>query len=313
MSQISRIGAVGLVGLSAFLQVDHFHSPGETVHARHLHLEFGGKASNQAVAAFRMGTEVTFFGAVGTDENGIRASAFLESEGVQPCLEQVQDVPSAYACILTDKQGENQVSVYAGAASHLSEAFIRSQESRIQACDLLLTGLECPWEATLAVLDIAQSSHIPVILNPAPAQQLPIDQLRRFSLLTPNIQEAATLLGLPQSANPVEICQALAAQDFPITIVTLGAWGAMLWDGMQGVLFNPAKATPVDTTGAGDCFNGVLAAMLVQGKSLEFAISMAIRASAKSVETAYVLPSLPHLRDLSQVPTPAGRVIFRKA
>ncbi len=290
-----RIGAVGLAGMSVFLQVDHFHLPGETIHAHHLYSEMGGKAINQAVAARRMGVEATFFGAVGQDENGRLCQEFLMQEGLTPCLEWLPEVPSAYACILTDKDGENRVSVFAGAAAHLSAEFIWTQASQICACNLLLLGLECPWEATLAALELALAHEIPVILNPAPAKKLPLELLRKCSLLTPNAQEAATLLDIPQDASLDHLCEALSQQNFPTTVVTLGSRGAMLWDGNTATLYKAPSVTAVDTTGAGDCFNGALAAALCQGLSLDAAVQVAVYASALSVQKHYVMPSLPAL------------------
>ena len=290
-----RIGAIGLAGMSVFLQVDHFHLPGETVHASHLYSEIGGKAVNQAVAAKRMGVDASFFGAVGDDETGRLCYSFLTQEGLTPCLETHPGIPSAYACILTDKQGENRVSVFSGAAAHLSEDFIRSQETALCACDMLLLGLECPWEATLAALEIALSNAIPVVLNPKPTKNVPLEWLKKCCLLTPNAQEAATLLGISQESTPIQFCEALKRQNFPVTVVTLGSRGALLWDRQTGTLFDAPAVTAADTTGAGDCFNGALAASVCQGLPLDAAVEVAVYASSLSVQTRYVMPSLPSL------------------
>ncbi len=313
MKQNPRVGAVGLAGMSVFLQVDHFHASGETLHADNLYCEMGGKAINQAVAAKRMGVNATFFGAVGDDDNGRQCRDFLIQEGLTPCLEKLPDIATAYACILTDKHGENRVSVYAGAAAHLSGEYIRSQEQELRKCDMLLLGLECPWEATLAALEIANTCGIPVILNPAPAQEMSTDILKQFQYLTPNAQEAALLLGIPQTSDTAVLCDALEDRGFPPTIVTMGSKGAMLWDGKTGILFAAPSVKAVDTTGAGDCFNAALVASLSQGIAIEQAVRIAVCASAESVQKSYVMPSLPLRSQIPIDPDVPSTVIWQSA
>lgn len=150
------IGTVGLGGKSVFLPVDHFHAPGETLRAEGIFIEPGGKAYNQAVAARRLGAEVLFFGAMGQDSGMIYCSNFLKSEGITPIPEILPQYNTAYACILTDKIGENRVTVSQGAAAQLSASFIFSQEQHIQRCTHMLLGLECPLEATQAALSLCR-------------------------------------------------------------------------------------------------------------------------------------------------------------
>ena len=123
----ARIGAVGLGGESVFLTADHFHAPGETLCAESIFIEPGGKAYNQAVAAARLGAQVCFFGAVGSDPGGALCRDVLLREGVTPILQTVPEANTAYACILTDRRGENQVTVYRGAADLLSADFLRAK------------------------------------------------------------------------------------------------------------------------------------------------------------------------------------------
>ena len=225
----ARIGAVGLGGESVFLTADHFHAPGETLCAESIFIEPGGKAYNQAVAAARLGAQVCFFGAVGSDPGGALCRDVLLREGVTPILQTVPEANTAYACILTDRRGENQVTVYRGAADLLSADFLRAQEAALSRCTHLLLGLECPLAATKAALAIAKKHGIFTILNPAPAIPMEPDFLRSFDLITPNQQEAAVLLGLDHTPEPSELADRLRAARLSNAVVTLGSRGSEVY------------------------------------------------------------------------------------
>lgn len=298
MENIPVIGAVGLGGESVFLSVDHFHAPGETLQAENLYIEPGGKAYNQAVAARRLGAEVLFFGAMGQDNSGDYCEAFLKKEGITPVLERTAEFATAYACILTDAQGENRVTVSRGASDHLSAGFIRSQEAHIRRCSHMLLGLECPLDATLAALDICRKYGIFTILNPAPAIPLDMALLRQFDLITPNQQEAAVLLGLDGQPAPELLARQLEKAGLCRAVVTLGSQGSLLWENGGATLYPARKVTAVDTTGAGDTFNAALAVALGKGCSLGDAVVYATDASAYSVSRRHVMEALPTERDL---------------
>lgn len=293
------IGTIGLGGESVFLSVDHFHAPGETLQAKGFVIEPGGKAYNQAVAAARLGAQVCFFGAVGPDSGGALCRDVLVSEGITPILQTVPNVNTAYACILTDRNGENQVTVNRGAADLLSQDFLYEQESRIARCTHLLLGLECPIEATTAALALAKKHGIFTILNPAPAIPLDLDFLRSFDLITPNLQEATVLLRLDHTPVPAELAQLLYNAGLTNAVVTLGSKGSLLITPSQRMLFPALPVTAVDTTGAGDTFNAALAVAISQGKAMTEAIEFATNASAWSVCRNHVLDSLPTANDLS--------------
>lgn len=287
------IGAIGLGGESVFLGVDHFHAPGETLQARDLFVEAGGKGYNQAVAAARLGAKVCFFGAVGRDSGGSLCRQVLEEEGILPVLEVIANRNTAYACILTNAEGENRVTVSRGAADDLSAAFIEQQESVIATCTHLLLGLECPMEATVAALKLAKKYGIFTVFNPAPAIELDLDFLRSFDLITPNLQEATVLLGLA-AVPPVRDLAVLFRQaGLKNVVVTLGSEGALLITPQQVLQYPALPVTAVDTTGAGDTFNAALAVALGRGKSMEQAMEYATNASALSVSRPHVMQSLP--------------------
>ncbi|MDY5007883.1 ribokinase [Candidatus Allofournierella merdipullorum] len=292
------VGTIGLCGESVFLTVPHFHMPGETLRAGSLFTEPGGKAYNQAVAAQRLGGSAFFLGAVGTDPSAEHCRNFLADEGVSPLLQYVEGERTAYACILTDARGENQVTVFRGASERLTPDFIREHESDIARCSCLLLTLECPLEAVWAAAEIALRHRVFTILNPAPAVPLPADRLKQLDLITPNRQEAMTLLGLAGDPSPAKLAKAICAAGIQKAVVTLGSEGALLVENAKACLFPAKKVNAVDTTGAGDTFNAALAVAISRGEPLARAVEYATIASAWSVQKAHVMDSLPTQRDM---------------
>lgn len=293
MSKTPKIGVIGLGGQSVFLQVDHFHTPGETIHAESLFSEPGGKGYNQVVAAKRLGADCVFLGAMGRDANGAYCEQFLLNEGIEAHIQHIDNVATAYACILTDRLGENRVTVYRGAADHLSASFIREKEFSLKTCDILLLGLECPLEATLEALAIAEEHGIFTILNPAPMQHISTEILQRFNLITPNYQEAATLIGSSPHLTPAQLAKHLQKNGIQNAVVTLGADGALLLRERSVVLYPALKVKSIDTTGAGDCFNAALAVALGSGQDFGKSVELAINSSGYSVLHHSVMNSLP--------------------
>ena len=308
MSQQPVIGAIGLGGESVFLSVDHFHAPGETLQAETIFTEPGGKAYNQAVAARRLGAQVRFFGAMGTDKGGDFCQDYLLSQGIEPVIQRVPQANTAYACILTDKAGENQVTVSRGASQMLTADFIRSQEAKLQSCTHMLLGLECPLEATEAALELCRKHGVFTILNPAPAIRLPLSFLRSFDLITPNLQEATVLLGLSRQPEPGQLVRYLRQAGLSRAVVTLGSRGCLLVDGEAALLYPALPVKAVDTTGAGDTFNGALAVALAKGQSLRDAVVYATNASAYSVQYPHVMDALPTADALSAAFAPVSPI-----
>lgn len=288
----NSVCAIGLGGYSVFMSVDHFHACGETVRADAIYAEPGGKAYNQAVAAARLGAPSVFIGAFGEDSNKDFCIRFLDGEKVDYEIMLSQNSGTAYACILTDSEGDNRVTVYSGAADELSGAFIRSKRKMFENCSVLLAGFECPFDAVSAALDAAEEYGTYTILNPAPARFTDIDFIRRFNLITPNVQEAAVLLSLSDDS-PKSICRALTNNGIRSAAVTLGKKGALLCDEGRYFLYDGIKCNAVDTTGAGDCFNGALACAISKGLSLKESVEFAVNASALSVTKPHVMTALP--------------------
>ena len=254
-----------------FMCVPHFHAGGETVHATDFHSELGGKGFNQAVAAARLGAEVSFLTAVGADDVE-KVRAFLSAEGIKGMVAG-KATPSAHATILTDGTGETRVTVFPGARLDVSdvEPFVEA----ISSADILLLTNEVPEAVNVRAAEIASAAGVKVILNPAPARALPPALAGRIFLFTPNEFEESALGEVGGEV-----------------VTTLGAKGCRIRSTGESVPAPPAKA--VDSTGAGDTFNGVLAVRLAEGASLRDACIAANETAAKSVAVRYVLPSIPH-------------------
>lgn len=287
-----KITVLGLCGNSVFLNVDHFHVPGETVHAQGLYSEPGGKGYNQAVAAARLGAEVAFLGCIGDDADGRMCMEFLEKEGITPVPQINKDVPSAYACILTDKDGENRVTVFSGAAQYLTPDFVYTNEAVIAGSDLLLLNNEYPQSCNEAAMELAQKHGVKVVYNPAPARPVSEDFLKKCYLITPNLSETTLLIGASVTDLP-QLSEAFTQNGIANAVVTLGGDGAAIFAEGCAVRIPACKTKAVDTTGAGDTFTAALSVALLEGKSLADSAVWAANAAALSVAKQYVMPGLP--------------------
>lgn len=274
---MGKIAVIGMVGNSAFFTVDHFHEPGETVAAQTVHFEPGGKGFNQAVAAARFGAEVSFLGAVGAQYyNEIKD--FLVQEHIAPMLPRKKGA-TAFASILTDASGANQVTVYQGVQLEVSD--VEAFEDYIAQADVLLLNNEVPMEVNIRAAQIAKKHNTYVICNPAPARELPHSFLKDVDLFTPNEQEARIFTHVENM------------------IVTLGSRGCYVKSLDLTYPSLPIRSV-VDTTGAGDTFNGVLAAKLASGAPVESAVIQAVCASGVSVTRKYAATAIPTAGEVTQ-------------
>lgn len=292
-----KIGVIGLGGQSAFLSADRFPAPGETVTCTKLFFELGGKGYNQAVACARMGVQTVFIGGVGRDDNGRACREELTREGVTPCLIE-KDAPTAFAVITTDSSGENTVSVFPGAAKALTPEDLHSEAvmSQLKECTCLLLQNELSASCLTEACGIGRELEIPVIFNPAPAENVPPEVMHACALITPNYGEAKHLAGFLEKEQPTgrELADRFAEQGILSAVITMGSQGAMVME--QGKLQHIRAFSlmpPVDTTGAGDTFNGVLTAMLALGNSVFDAASVASVAAGISVTRPGAAGSIP--------------------
>lgn len=271
-----KIAVIGICGKSTFMRVDHFHQNGETLIADGIFEEMGGKGINQAIAASRMGADVSFLAAVGNDSPAALCKKLLDENNIKASLVTKDGLYTPVAVILTDKNGENRVTEYKSA--ELTAEDVDTFEEEIISSDILLLQQEVPVSANKRAIDIAHKNGVRVILNPAPARDIDSCTAEKIYLVTPNEQEA----------------EYIDAQRFKNCITTLGGRGCMI----NGKTQIPAiNVTSVDTTGAGDTFNGVLAVCIAEGMPFEDACRYAVTASGISVSKRYVIDSIPCRRE----------------
>lgn len=294
-----KISVLGLCGNSVFLSVDHFHVPGETVHARGLYAEPGGKGYNQAVAAARLGAQVSYIGCIGDDADGRICMNFLRSEGIVPLPQVHKSVPTAYASILTDKDGENRVTVFGGAAQLLTPEFVYEQENALSQCDFILLNNEYPQSCNEAAMVIAKKHGVKVVYNPAPARKVSEEFLKDCYLITPNLSETAVLIG-EVVENPSALVQKIREHSITNAVVTLGGDGAAVITPDAALRIPARKTRAVDTTGAGDTFTAALCVALLEGKNMVDAAIWAANAASLSVSKQYVMPGLPTKKQLEE-------------
>ena len=292
-----RIGVIGLGGQSAFLSAHHFPAPGETISCRGLFFEPGGKGYNQAIACARMGVPTVFIGAMGKDDNAEVCRKDLINQGVTPCLVE-KEVPTAYAVITTDERGENTVSVFPGAAKELTPEDLRSDAvmAQLAQCNCLLLQNELTPECLLEAICIGKELEIPVIFNPAPADNVPLEALKKSHWITPNYGEAKWLTGFSQEEMPTARFLADRFREMGILqgVITMGSKGAAVMEAGKVTRIPPfTYGQAIDTTGAGDTFNGVLAAGLASGIQIQKAALYAAVAAGISVTQQGAAGSIP--------------------
>jgi ribokinase len=281
---------IGSINVDLVVTADRLPAPGETVLGGRFATHDGGKGANQAVAAARAGAQVVMIGAVGMDDHGRRARATLAGEGIDLTgVREIESEPTGIALITVGPRGENQIAVAPGANAAL--ALDEDDHARIRSADVVLTNHEVANAVVIEALRLAHEAGSTAILNPAPARALPAEVLHLGPILTPNEHELIVAIGNDTTAAALDdLVQRHAG---PI-VVTQGPAGALLARGQERVRFDGRLAPAVaDTTGAGDTFNGVLAAWLADGSSLETSIEAANAAAALSVGSAGAREGMP--------------------
>ncbi|HEX6453284.1 MAG TPA: ribokinase [Trebonia sp.] len=274
--------------------------PGETVVGDGFDSGPGGKGANQAIGAQRLGADVTFVTKLGDDLFGRQARAVLAAEGLPEWGVLTGQAPTGVAFILVDAAAENMIAIAPGANLELTPADVLALEDRVRDVGIVLVQLECEASLAVGVAAWAREKGKRAILNPAPARELSISDLKAFEIITPNETELRTLADAAGTGGdgPAEQAVALVRAGVPNVVVTLGKDGA-LWAGADGVRTFPAPVVQaVDTTGAGDAFNAGLAAALARGDSLPDAIEYGCRAGAFCVTRRGVIDGLAYRADL---------------
>ncbi len=284
------IAIVGGINMDLVVEVTRVPHPGETMAAKGVSRYPGGKGANQAVAAARLGADVTFFGKLGTDSFGDILYNNLQENGVDTThVERESRSLSGLAVIMVDHGGENAIVVDVGANAYVNPAYVDRHLAEIAHADILLLQLEIPLATIEHLLTHLPPDRPLIILDPAPAQVLSARTLARIDILTPNESELRSLTG----ANDVEAgARQLLSRGAKNVICTLGSKGTLLATRDQMALQPPYHVTPVDTTAAGDAFNGTLAWALAT-RSLAQSIMWASAAGALATTQKGAQPSLP--------------------
>lgn len=294
---------IGSANLDVTMALPRLPRAGETVAGGTLLANRGGKGANQAVAARLLGAEVRMIGCVGQDGSGAQIREGLAEVGIDvQSLMTVPDAATGTALILVDPDGQNQIGVALGANHRLSVDMARAHEASVAWAEVLLCQLETPLPVVRWGLESAKRHGVTTILNPAPAQPLADDLLALTDFLTPNALEAGELAGLEagdlESAR--EAAERLLARGARCVVITLGGQGALACDGAATLHFPAFPVTAVDTTAAGDAFNGALAVGLAAGGSLEQAIPLAAAAAALTCTKRGAQDSLPRRAEVER-------------
>lgn len=296
-----QILVVGSSNTDMVIKAAHLPRPGETILGGTFFMNPGGKGANQAVAIARLGGPVTFICKTGSDIFGHQSQQLFEEEGINTSyVFSDSGNPSGVALITVDEKAENCIVVASGANANLLPSDLEKAEEAIERADLVLMQLEVPMETVCFVADIAWQKGKKVILNPAPAHPLPVDLLRHLYLITPNETEAEMITGvkITDESSAGEAARALSGMGVQHVIITLGSKGALIYSNGKAEMVPALKVEAVDTTAAGDVFNGALTVALSEGRSLKEAARFACKASAISVTRVGAQSSAPYRNEV---------------
>ncbi|MCW2105405.1 ribokinase [Rahnella aceris] len=296
-----KLVVLGSINADHILNINHFPQPGETVIGKQYTVAFGGKGANQAVAAGRSGADISFIACVGDDDIGERVRKQLASDHIDTHpIEAIKDTTTGVALIFVNAEGENVIGIDAGANKAVTPEYLDRYKQPVIGASALLMQLESPLETVIAASKIAKDNGTQVILNPAPACELPDELLARVDIITPNETEAEKLTGIKVDSNEDAARAANALHDKGITtvIITLGSKGVWLSQNGEGKLVAGFRVKAVDTIAAGDTFNGALVTALLEGKPMDSAVRFAHAAAAIAVTRPGAQPSVPWRKEI---------------
>lgn len=293
---MKSVTVLGSINADHVISVPYFSKPGETLTGKQYHIAYGGKGANQAVAAARLGAKVNFIGCIGDDPLGAKMKDAFAQDGIN--VEPIATIPqemTGIAMIQVADSGENSIVIAAGANAHLDNAMVEQHQALIEQSDMLLIQLETPVQAVEKAAFFAKQAHKTVVLNPAPAQPLSDSLLALIDIITPNETEAEILTGVRvvDEASAQQAAQVFHQKGIRTVLITLGAKGVYLSQLEQAKIVAGFRVNAVDTTAAGDTFNGALITALLEGKTEQEAIMFAHAAAAISVTRAGAQPSIP--------------------
>ena len=301
---MAKILVVGSSNTDMVVKSAHLPLPGETVLGGQFFTFAGGKGANQAVAAAKLGGDVTFLAKVGNDALGKAAVEGFKKEGIDVAnIITDPESHSGVALIMVDDSGENCISVASGANGKFTPLDIENASELVEKASFVLVQLEIPLETVTALVDKAFALGVPVILNPAPARPLSDELISKLFIITPNETEAELLTGV-KVTDQVSVAKAakmLREKGAKLVIITLGAKGAFLLSDQEEILIPSIQVNAVDTTAAGDTFNGALTVALSEGMEIKAAIRFANQAAAISVTRMGAQSSQPYRSELKPI------------
>lgn len=312
MSQMGNMSKAKITVMGSFIvdlmaRAPHLPEHGETVKGSHFQIGPGGKGSNQGVAASRSGASVTMITKIGTDPFAqIALESFQREYMDMHFVMQDKRYPTGTALIMVDENtSENKIIVTIGACEHITPEEIESARNKIENSRVLLTQLETNLDAVENAVKIAHAKGITVILNPAPAplQPLPDDLLAKINIITPNETEASVLSGIKVTDmnDAKNAARILKTKGIRHVIITMGGKGAFVLTDSKECVIDSIKVKVVDTTGAGDAFNGGLATALAEGLDVVQAVRFANATGALSVTKIGTAPAMPYRNDIENL------------
>ena len=296
-----KILVIGSTNMDMVVKTTHLPAPGETVLGGSFLMNPGGKGANQAVAVARLGGDATFITKIGNDIFGKQSAQLFDEEGINTSYILSDHIsPSGVALIMVDAFGENSIVVASGANANLTPADVEAVLHNIPAIDIILVQLEIPIETVNFIAEYTALNDVMLIVNPAPANVLSPGLLKNIDIITPNANEAELLTGVKvKSAKSAEkAARILHKKGVKKVIVTLGATGAVVLDDNVCKLVPAHKVEAVDTTAAGDVFNGALAVAIAEGQDTIKAVEFACLASSLAVLKLGAQSSIPYRNEL---------------
>jgi ribokinase len=300
---MNKLVVLGSVNADHVLQVPSFPRPGETLHGSGYAVIPGGKGANQAVAAARLGADVAFIACVGDDSFGVNIREAFKEDGMNVDAVMIEkNTPTGIAMIQVSATGENSICISGEANNHLTPARIKPVSYIISSAEILLMQLETPIATVQAAAETAKLAGTLVVLNPAPAQPLTDKLLKLVDIITPNETEAEQLTGIPvkDMASAQQAAEKLHNKGIKIVMVTLGSEGVWLSQAGNGQQIKGFAVTAVDTTAAGDTFNGALLTRLLEKATMEESIRFAHAAAAITVTGKGAQTSIPYRQAVEQ-------------
>ena len=298
---MKKIIVIGSSNIDMMVKTPHLPAPGETILGGEFFMNQGGKGANQAVAVKRLGGNLIFVAKLGNDILGQQSVDYFKKEGIDTkYITLDENSASGVALISVDDHAENSIVVASGANMLLNEQDVDKVVEEMCEGDILLMQLEIPIQTVEYAARKAFEKGVKVVLNPAPARNLPKELLRYLFMITPNRIEAEMLTGIKivNDADAERVAKEISAMGVQNIIVTLGSKGCLVREGDTSYCVDAFKVEPVDTTAAGDTFNGALCVGLAEGMNLRQAAVMASKASSVAVTRMGAQSSIPHRKEL---------------